>query len=442
MLKYLFYILFIFVFLLIDSWWIMIYFFMFLLILFFMKVHYFNFYSSLSYDYGVDFLSMNLFCLSLWICILMLLSSMSIYFLNKNTNMYLHVILFLLLFLFFTFFSYNLFVLYISFEASLVPTLVLIFGWGYQPERLSAILYLLFYTLLASLPLLMFIFYLYLIHKSTFIFFVYKIQLNLFMYLAMTSAFLVKMPLFGFHLWLLSAHVEAPVSGSMILAGILLKLGGYGLMRLFYMVNFTKMWFNFSFFVISLIGSIMIGFFCLIQVDLKLLIAYSSICHMGYVIMGLMTCNQWGYLGALVLMIGHGLCSSGLFCLANMLYERLLSRSFLLVRGIINISPSLTFFWFLFCSSNMSSPPSLNLVGEIFLSFSIIAWSSLSIVFLMGLCFLGGAYSLFLFSFSQHGLLYSGMKCFKPISNREFIILILHWIPLNSLILLMDQFFC
>jgi NADH-ubiquinone oxidoreductase chain 4 len=144
------------------------------------------------------------------------------------------------------------------------------------------------------------------------------------------------------HLWLPKAHVEAPVSGSMILAGVLLKLGGYGLVRVFPFLIFSGLNFNFIFISISLVGGFLISLVCLRQIDIKALIAYSSVAHIGVVLGGLLTLTYWGLRGALTLIIAHGLCSSGLFRLANITYERVGRRSLIINKGLLNFIPRLS----------------------------------------------------------------------------------------------------
>nr|WAB69691.1 NADH dehydrogenase subunit 4 [Coelophthinia sp. 1 JPL-2022a] len=398
-----------------------------------------NFYSSfwmnVSYSFGCDMMSYGMILLSLWICSLMLMSSESIYFNNNFVMFFLFIIMMLLILLYLTFSSMSLFLFYLFFESSLIPTLFLILGWGYQPERLQAGLYLLFYTLLASLPMMLGIFYIYSV-SGTMLFSLLMINSeNYFFYLCMILAFLVKMPMFLFHLWLPKAHVEAPVSGSMILAGILLKLGGYGLLRVFSFLIILGLSFNFIWIGISVVGGFIVSLICLRQMDLKALIAYSSVAHMGIVLSGLMTLTFWGLCGSYTLMIAHGLCSSGLFCLANISYERVGSRSFLINKGLLNFMPSMTLWWFLLSSSNMAAPPTLNLLGEISLLNSIVMWSWISMISLSLLSFFSAAYSLYLFAYSQHGKLFSALFCYSGGFSREYLMLFLHWFPLNLLIL-------
>nr|AFO73439.1 NADH dehydrogenase subunit 4 [Anopheles farauti] len=420
-----------------NSYW-MVQNLIFLLTFFFMiNLSSFNYFNYISYYFGLDMISYGLILLSLWICGLMLMASEKVYNYNNYEKLFIFMVLFLLLMLVLTFSSMSVFMFYLFFEASLIPTLFLILGWGYQPERLQAGVYLLFYTLLASLPLLIGIFYvLNSVNTLSFILLLNNSFLNLnLLYLSLIFAFLVKMPMFLVHLWLPKAHVEAPVSGSMILAGILLKLGGYGLLRMFSLLQISGVIYNYWWISISLVGGVLISLVCLRQTDLKALIAYSSVAHMGIVLSGLLTMTYWGLTGSYALMIAHGLCSSGLFCLANISYERMGSRSLLINKGLLNFMPSLSLWWFLLCSGNMAAPPTLNLLGEISLLNSIVSWSWVSMIMLSFLSFFSAAYSLYLFAYSQHGKIYSGVYFFSVGSSREFLLLMLHWLPLNLLIL-------
>uniref|UniRef100_A0AAG5PSW9 NADH-ubiquinone oxidoreductase chain 4 n=1 Tax=Anopheles atroparvus TaxID=41427 RepID=A0AAG5PSW9_ANOAO len=396
-----------------------------------------NYFNYISYYFGLDMISYGLILLSFWICGLMLMASEKVFSYNNYKNLFIFMVLFLLFMLVLTFSSMSVFMFYLFFEASLIPTLFLILGWGYQPERLQAGVYLLFYTLLASLPLLIGIFYiLNFMNTLSFTLLLNSMFMNMsLLYLSLIFAFLVKMPMFLVHLWLPKAHVEAPVSGSMILAGILLKLGGYGLLRMFSLLQVSGVKYNYWWISVSLIGGVLISLVCLRQTDLKALIAYSSVAHMGIVLSGLLTMTYWGLTGSYALMIAHGLCSSGLFCLANISYERMGSRSLLINKGLLNFMPTLSLWWFLLCSGNMAAPPTLNLLGEISLLNSIVSWSWVTMIMLAFLSFFSAAYSLYLFAYSQHGKIFSGVYFFSVGTVREFLLLMLHWLPLNMLIL-------
>nr|AIW06152.1 NADH dehydrogenase subunit 4 [Gaeana maculata] len=394
-----------------------------MLILFFNKS-----FMMIGYMMQIDMISYGLIMLSIWITFLMYISSI-----NYN-KMFIIMLLLLMMLLILSFSSSNLIMFYIFFESSLIPTIIIIMGWGYQPERLAASYYLLFYTLFASLPMLLSIMFLIYLNKSTIMFMMSSIN-NVYLYMSMTMAFLIKMPLFLFHFWLPKAHVEAPISGSMILAGVLLKLGGYGLLRM--MMIMPLMFFKYSYIWISLsiFGSVIVGMLCMIQVDMKSMIAYSSVAHMGLVVSGIMTMNKWGLMGSYFMMIGHGLCSSGLFCLANISYERSYSRSILINKGMLTFMPSMTLMWFLMCVSNMSCPPTMNMVGEMMIINSLISWSSSTMIMLILSSFMAACYSLYLFSYTQHGMYYSSSYSNNSGNVREFLLIMMHWVPLNFIIL-------
>jgi len=386
--------------------------------------------------FGLDILSFGLILLSFWICALIIISRRGVYFLNLNFNYFLLNIVFLLFILLLTFRCINLFLFYVFFERSLIPTLFLILGWGYQPERLQAGLYLLFYTLFASLPLLMALFYIINNFYSLNFIFLKEFNINNFLlYLFLVFAFLVKIPIFIVHLWLPKAHVEAPVSGSIILAGILLKLGGYGLIRVFSIILHVSLKLNIFWVVFSLVGGFLVRIVCLRQIDLKALVAYSSVAHISLVIGGLIVLLSWGWGFSYSLIIAHGLCSSGLFYLVNLSYERVGSRRLLVNKGILAFIPSVSMWWFLLCSRNIAAPPSLNLIGEIGLLNSVLGWSQYSIILLILISFFRAAYSLYLYSYSQHGKFNAGNFSFSFAINREYLVLILHWLPVNILFL-------
>nr|YP_010417799.1 NADH dehydrogenase subunit 4 [Precis milonia]USF17958.1 NADH dehydrogenase subunit 4 [Precis milonia] len=396
-------------------------------------------FSNLSYMLGCDMISYGLILLSIWISGLMIMASESLYKSNFYENFFLFNIIMLLIMLYLTFSVMNLFMFYLFFEGSLIPTLMLIIGWGYQPERIQAGMYLLFYTLFVSLPLLLGIFFIYGKMSTMMMYFMKFYDYNmLLLYISMVMAFLVKMPMYFTHLWLPKAHVEAPVSGSMILAAIMLKLGGYGLLRVLVIMQKINLKMGFVWIIISLIGGLYISLKCFCQIDMKSLIAYSSVAHMSMVIGGIMTMNYWGFMGAYILMIGHGLCSSGMFCLSNINYERLGSRSLFLNKGMMSFMPSMSMWWFLFMSSNMAAPPSLNLMGEISLINSLVSWSWLSMIMLMMISFFSAGYSLYLYSYTQHGKYNLGVYSFYSGVSREYLMLMLHWLPLNILILKID----
>nr|YP_010956818.1 NADH dehydrogenase subunit 4 [Prionotus evolans]WMY89937.1 NADH dehydrogenase subunit 4 [Prionotus evolans] len=394
---------------------------------------------TLSPYIATDPLSTPLLVLTCWLLPLMILASQ-----NHTTTepvvrqrMYITLLTSLQIFLIMAFGATEIIMFYVMFEATLIPTLIIITRWGNQMERLNAGIYFLFYTLAGSLPLLVAL----LILQNTtgtlsLLTLQYSNPLTLSSYAdklwwaGCLVAFLVKMPLYGVHLWLPKAHVEAPVAGSMVLAAVLLKLGGYGMMRIMLVLEPLTKELSYPFIIFALWGIIMTGSICLRQTDLKSLIAYSSVSHMGLVVGGILIQTPWGFAGALILMIAHGLTSSALFCLANTNYERTHSRTMLLARGLQMALPLMTAWWFIGSLANLALPPLPNLMGELMIVTSLFNWSWWTLA-LTGLGMLiTASYSLYMFLMTQRGPLPSHIIALDPSHTREHLIMALHLLPL------------
>nr|WIM51621.1 NADH dehydrogenase subunit 4 [Colpocephalum spinicollis] len=322
------------------------------------------------------------------------------------------------------------------FELSMIPTMILIVGWGYQPERIAAYFNFFYFTSIPSLPFLVFVILslspCWMLNTS------YVEGLATVVFFLLLSLFLVKMPLYFVHFWLPKAHVEAPVSGSMILAGILLKMGGYGLIRLITLCKFSLSYFTIC--SISSLGMVLSCYMCLFSPDLKSIVAYSSVSHMNFMTLGILTLKKTAIMGSFIMMLSHALASSGMFYLCDVMYKRSSSRSLMLNKSYMIYSPLISFMWMVLCVLNMAFPLSPGSLSEILMgvsitmSFSFMLWSMMAIYFLFS-----AYYSVFIYYTVSHGSEKTPFLIW-PMSMKEGLTMICHIIPSLMLILISFNF--
>lgn len=394
--------------------------------------------NNLRVNFGSNYYSIFLISLRFWIVGLIFIRIIKNIKLGDKLKLNIFLILLLVLILFFI--TLDLLIFYFFFEVRMIPTFFLIIYWGRNPERVRAAFYLIIYILIVSFPLLVYIFNIYnysrRIKFSLIILQIRGYPVSVWGYLIIYLAFYIKIPIYIFHIWLPKAHVEAPVYGSIILAGVLLKIGSYGIIRFFEILGNRIIKYRYIILRVRIVGSVLSGLICLVQVDIKRLVAYSSVVHINIILGRIVTIWKLGIIGAYLIILSHGLCSSGLFYIVNLYYDRTGSRLLILNKGILNKLPNLTFWWFLLCISNFSYPFSLNFLGELLILIVLVNWDLIILWYLIIICFIRRAYSLYLYSYLQYGgedstlsgKFYTGLI-------REYIILIIHIYPLILILL-------
>ena len=291
---------------------------------------------------------------------------------------------------------------YVFFEATLIPMYVIIGVWG-GPNRVYAAFKFFLYTLAGSLLMLIALIYLYYVSGGSFDLFAWhdvKIGLTaqVLLFLAFFAAFSVKVPMWPVHTWLPDAHVEAPTGGSIVLAAIMLKLGAYGFLRFSLPITPDAAqelaWFIIA---LSLIAVVYIGFVALVQTDMKKLVAYSSIAHMGFVTLGFFIFNQIGVEGAIVQMISHGFVSGAMFLCIGVMYDRMHSRNIADYGGVVNTMPKFAAFMMLFAMANCGLPATSGFVGEFYVILGAVRYNFWIGAIAATTLILGAAYSLWMY---------------------------------------------
>lgn len=213
-------------------------------------------------------------------------------------------------------------------------------------------------------------------------------------------------------------------------------MGSYGIIRFFEILGNTIINYRYLIFRVRIVGRIVTRIICLVQLDIKRLVAYSSVVHINLILCRIITIWKLGISGAYLIMVAHGLCSSGLFYIVNLYYDRTGRRLLILNKGMLNKLPNITIWWFILCVSNFSYPFSLNFVGELLILISMVSWNLIFILYLIIVCFIRRAYSLYLYSYVQYGVERAslGGKFYRNLI-KEYIILIIHIYPLLLILL-------
>ena len=351
------------------------------------------------FKFGIDGISILFIVLTAFItpiCIISCISSI-----KKRLKEFLIAILVLETFMIGVFCSLDLVIFYLFFEAGLIPMFLIIGIWG-GPKRVYAAFKFFLFTLLGSVLMLVAIISIYWITGTTDVVQIYEIKIPVefqyLLWLAFFSSFAVKMPMWPVHTWLPDAHVEAPTAGSVILAAILLKMAGYGFLRFSIgMFPIASEYFIPLIYTLSIIAIIYTSLVALMQEDMKKLIAYSSVAHMGFVTLGIFTFTKQGIEGSIFQMLSHGIISAALFLCVGVLYDRVHSRLINSYGGIVNILPKYAFVFAIFMLGSLGLPGTSGFIGEILVLLGTFQKSFLAAILASIGIILGAAYMLWLY---------------------------------------------